>query len=246
MNMGPKEATSFFRTLAALKPNAAGKVNAAVCPPFVSLMSASGNLDEGLNVSIGAQNVHYEEIGAYTGEVSTAMLKETGCKYVIVGHSERRQFFGETDAIINRKVIKCLADGLTPIVCVGELLEERKEGAHFDVVRLQVADVLKDLTTQQVSNLVIAYEPVWAIGTGETASPEQAQEMHAFIRKELIGLFNDKTAQQIRILYGGSMKPSNAEELLKNPDVDGGLIGGASLKPDSFAELITIAEKVQN
>ncbi|MEX1135541.1 MAG: triose-phosphate isomerase [Balneolales bacterium] len=244
MNMGPKETASFFRELATLKPNAAGKVDAAICPPTISLAAASDQTQNGINVTLGAQNVHYEENGAFTGEVSTSMLKEIGCKYVIVGHSERRQFFGETDAIINRKVIKCLADDVTPIVCVGELLGERKEGAHFDVVKLQIADVLKDLTPKQVSNLVIAYEPVWAIGTGETASPEQAQEMHAFIRKELVGLFNDGAAQKIRILYGGSMKPANAEELLKNDDVDGGLIGGASLKPDSFTELITIAESV--
>ncbi|MEX0780698.1 MAG: triose-phosphate isomerase [Balneolales bacterium] len=243
MNMGPKETATFLRKLAELKPNASGKVDAAICPPTISLPAAS-SLQDGLNVAIGAQNVHYEENGAFTGEVSTSMLKEVGCKYSILGHSERRQFFGETDDIINRKVSKCLADGITPIVCVGELLDERKEGAHFDVVKLQLSDSLKNLTAKQVDNLVIAYEPVWAIGTGETASPEQAQEMHAFIRKELVGLFNDGVAQKIRILYGGSMKPANAEELLRKVDVDGGLIGGASLKPDSFTELLTIAEGV--
>ncbi|MEX2640533.1 MAG: triose-phosphate isomerase [Balneolales bacterium] len=244
MNMGLKETASFFKELTALQANASGKVDAVICPPTVSLNAACSNSPASLRVKLGAQNVHYEDNGAYTGEVSTTMLKEVECEFAIVGHSERRQFFGETDAVINRKVIKCLADGIIPIVCVGELLDERKEGVHFDVVKLQVSDVLKDLTAQQVSGLVIAYEPVWAIGTGETASPEQAQEMHAFIRKELVGLFGDKTAGQIRLLYGGSMKPSNAEELLKKEDVDGGLIGGASLSPDSFTELITIAETI--
>lgn len=244
MNMGPKETSNFFKEITQLNVNSAGKVDAAVCPPHISLLAASGNKPKNLNVSIGSQNVYYEENGAFTGEVSISMLKEVGCEYAIVGHSERRQLFGESDAFINRKVIKCLAEKLTPILCVGELLDERKSGTHFDVVKLQISDDLKGLTAAQVSNLVIAYEPVWAIGTGETASPEQAQEMHAFIRKELVGLFNNDVAKKIRILYGGSMKPSNAQELLKNEDVDGGLIGGASLKPDSFAELVNIAEGV--
>ncbi|MFO8029440.1 MAG: triose-phosphate isomerase [Cyclonatronaceae bacterium] len=241
MNMGPKETEDFFAGLDDAAQKKHDSVESAVCPPFVSLPAAFSARKSGSAVKIGAQNVHFEDNGAFTGEISTTMLNELGCDFVILGHSERREYFNEDDALINKKVKKALADGIKPIVCVGEVLSERKEERHFDVVKEQTAGSLAGLSADDVSNIVIAYEPVWAIGTGETASPEQAQEMHAFIRKELAGLFGRETAGRVRILYGGSMKPANADELLKQPDVDGGLIGGASLKPDDFAELVAIA-----
>ncbi|MDG5767654.1 triose-phosphate isomerase [Balneolales bacterium ANBcel1] len=241
MNMGPKETADFFAKLDDAAQKQIDGVEAAVCPPFISLPAAFDARKEGSAVKIGAQNVHFENNGAYTGEVSTAMLNELGCDFVILGHSERREYFGEDDAIINKKTKKALGDGLTPIVCVGEVLQERKDGSHFDVVKTQTKGSLAGIDASDAAKIVIAYEPVWAIGTGETATPDQAQEMHSFIRQELAGLFGQEIADAIRILYGGSMKPDNADELLQNPDVDGGLIGGASLKPDSFAELVAIA-----
>ena len=241
MNMGPKETADFFAQLGDdVQKNIEG-VEAAVCPPFVSLSAAFSARKSGSAVKIGAQNVHFEDNGAFTGEISTAMLNELGCDFVILGHSERREYFGEDDAIINKKVKKALADGITPIVCVGEVLSERKEDRHFDVVKEQTAGSLDGLSADELTKIVIAYEPVWAIGTGETATPEQAQEMHAFIREQLAALFNEDAAATVRILYGGSMKPGNADELLQQPDVDGGLIGGASLKPADFSELVAIA-----
>ncbi len=241
MNMGPKETADFFAQLDDAAQKEITGVEAAVCPPFASLSSAFSSRKAGSAVKIGAQNVHFEDNGAYTGEISTTMLNELGCDFVILGHSERREYFSEDDAIINKKVKKALADGITPIVCVGEVLSERKENRHFDVVKEQIAGSLAGLSEADVKKIVIAYEPVWAIGTGETASPEQAQEMHAFIRKELVGLVGQSTADTVRILYGGSMKPGNADELLRQPDVDGGLIGGASLKPSDFSQLVSIA-----
>lgn len=241
MNMDPKETADFFAQLDQSSQASNPGVESAVCPPFVSLPAALSSRKPGSSVKIGAQNVHFADNGAYTGEISTSMLKELGCDFVILGHSERREYFGETDVTISKKVKKVIEAGLTPILCVGEVLEERKENMHFEIVRTQTAGSLAGISQSDASRIVIAYEPVWAIGTGETASPEQAQEMHAFIRNELASLFNERTADGIRILYGGSMKPDNADELLSQPDVDGGLIGGASLKPDSFAKLISIA-----
>ncbi len=241
MNMGPKETAEFFAQLDDNAQKNIEGVEAAVCPPFVSLPSAFSARKSGSAVKIGAQNVHFEDNGAFTGEVSTAMLNELGCDFVILGHSERREYFGEDDAVVNKKVKKALADGITPIVCVGEVLSERKEDRHFDVVKEQTAGSLDGLSADELTKIVIAYEPVWAIGTGETASPEQAQEMHAFIREQLTALFNEDAAATVRILYGGSMKPGNAGELLQKPDVDGGLIGGASLKPADFSQLVAIA-----
>lgn len=241
MNMGPRETADFFEKLDVEAQKDITGVDAAVCPPFVSIPAAFSARKSASAVKIGAQNVHYEDNGAFTGEVSITMLGELGCDYVILGHSERREYFGEDDAIVNKKVKKALIEGITPIVCVGEVLDERKQNRHLEVVKKQTAGALEGLSASDAEKIVIAYEPVWAIGTGETASPEQAQEMHAFIRGELEGLFGKDTADSIRILYGGSMKPANADELLKQPDVDGGLIGGASLKPDSFAELVAIA-----
>ena len=241
MNMGPKETADFFEQLDADSQKNIEGVEAAVCPPFVSLTTAFSSRKSASAVKIGAQDVHFEDNGAFTGEISTSMLTEIGCDFVILGHSERREYFGEDDAIINRKVKKALEAGITPIVCVGEVLDERKQDRHFDVVKNQTSGSLKGLSTSDMENVVIAYEPVWAIGTGETATPEQAQEMHAFIREELSVLFGKEVADAVLILYGGSMKPANAAELLLKPDVDGGLIGGASLKPADFAKLVAIA-----
>ena len=215
-------------------------VRVAVCPPFVSLHEV-GEALRGSAVALGAQNMHFEQEGAFTGEVSAAMLRSVGCRYVILGHSERRQYFGETDASVNRKVKQAQERGLVPIVCVGETLDERRAGREQEVVRTQVLGGLDGVDVSDPDALVVAYEPVWAIGTGETATPEQAQDMHAFIRGLLVDCYGEATARGIQILYGGSMKPSNAAELLAKPDVDGGLIGGASLKAADFAAIVEAA-----
>ncbi|HCT52063.1 MAG TPA: triose-phosphate isomerase, partial [Balneola sp.] len=195
-------------------------------------------------VQVGAQNFYYEENGAFTGEISATMLAESGCNFVLVGHSERRQYFAETDETVNKKVVKALSEKLAPVICIGETLEQRKENIHFDLVSDQITAALKGITSNDALDTVVAYEPVWAIGTGETATPEQAQEMHKFIRQELEKIYDEETASAIRILYGGSMKPGNAKELLSQDDVDGGLIGGASLSAESFTEIISIAEEL--
>jgi len=241
MNKGPSEAESLLVKLKEEIPEIPESVDVLVCPPFTSITSANNTL-QGYDAHIGAQNMHFEDSGAYTGEISPRMLQEVGCTYVILGHSERRQYFAETDELVNKKATKALAEDLTPVICVGESLDQRKAGNHVDIVRTQVEKALSGITEQEVTDVVIAYEPIWAIGTGETASPEQAQEMHADIRSVLSDLFSDEAADQIQILYGGSMKPHNADELLNQQDVDGGLIGGASLKGDSFAAIIRIAE----
>lgn len=219
-----------------------GGVDIAVCPPFITLDSVSVTL-RGTAVRLGAQNMHQELEGAFTGEISAPMLKSVRCHYVILGHSERRQYFGETDESVNRKARVAMEHDLVPIVCVGETLEERKSGREQDVVRRQVTDALRGIEVGDPSDLVIAYEPVWAIGTGETASPQQAQDMHAFIRQLLQDQYGS-VAADIQILYGGSMKPANAEELLGQRDVDGGLIGGASLKAADFVAIIRSAQKI--
>lgn len=244
MNCGPKETTSLLQGIKKECGSMPDDVDGLVCPPSISLTSASAELKDFDGISLGAQNVHYEDNGAYTGEVSTQMLNEVGCDYVILGHSERRQYFGETDKTVNAKVNKSLEDGIKPVICVGELLKQRKAGEHGLIVRKQVQAALIGVEDEDVENLVIAYEPIWAIGTGETATPDQAQEMHEMVRSVLADLYRDDAADQIRILYGGSMKPYNAEELLEQPDVDGGLIGGASLKADSFAKIIDIADQL--
>lgn len=221
--------------------NTDSAVQVAVCPPAISLDAVFGGL-RGSNIRVGAQNMHFEEKGAYTGEVSAAMLRSVGCHYVILGHSERRQYFGETDAGVNKKTKQALAHDLVPIVCVGETLTEREAGREQDVVRTQVLGALDGVTLASADALVVAYEPVWAIGTGVVATPDQAQAMHAFIRGLLRDLYGTALADAIHILYGGSMKPGNADALCSQPDVNGGLVGGASLKADSFAQIITIAE----
>ncbi len=214
-------------------------VDVAVCPTFTSLETASKAL-AGSSVKLGAQNMYPKPSGAYTGEISADMLLDFGCTYVVLGHSERREYFKETDEFINEKVKSALSAGMKPILCVGETLEQREGGSTIDVVSKQVLGGLKDVPASQAENVVVAYEPVWAIGTGKTATPAMAQEVHAEIRKNLVSLF-EEAGNNIQILYGGSMKPENAEALLKEKDIDGGLIGGASLKADSFASLVNTA-----
>lgn len=244
MNNGPEETNQL---LSGLKKQLEGQrlnVEVLVCPPFISLAAANEMLHDQSLIHLGAQNMHFLDSGAYTGEVSGIMLKEAGCRYVILGHSERRQYFGETDDGVNAKALKALQVGLRPIICVGETLEERKASRHFEVVRLQIKGAFDNLPDTQLNEVVVAYEPIWAIGTGETATPDQAQEMQKFIRDEIAGLYDEQKAANLRILYGGSMKPANADELLTQPDVDGGLIGGASLKAQSFASIISTAEAI--
>ena len=208
-----------------------------LCPPFIHLNHLVELVKEDEHISIGAQNCHQEESGAYTGEVSAGMLASIGVEYVILGHSERRQYFKEDNTLLASKVNRALEHGLKPIYCCGELLEVRKKGNQEELVTQQIEEGLFHLPAQSWENLVIAYEPVWAIGTGEVATPKQAQEMHAHIRQLIDTKYGEDVAQRVSILYGGSMKPANAEELLNQPDVDGGLIGGASLKAEEFTAI---------
>ncbi len=214
-------------------------VGVAICPPYTALESCAKAVEDS-NIQLGAQNMHPKLEGAYTGEVSPVMLRSMFCTFVIIGHSERREYFKESDAFINEKVLAALESSLKPILCVGESLEQREANATFEVVKTQLVDGLKGVTAEATDHLVVAYEPVWAIGTGKTATPEMAQDVHKMIRDELTALFGE-AADKVRILYGGSMKPENASELLNQPDIDGGLIGGAALKAKSFLELIEIA-----
>jgi triosephosphate isomerase len=214
-------------------------VEVAVCTPF-TLLYPMGREVDGTDIKLGAQNCHFEPKGAFTGEISAEMLKAAGCTYVIIGHSERRHIFGETDALLKRKVAAAQRARLHVIYCIGELLEEREAGRTEAVVETQIREALSP--NPDVSLLTIAYEPVWAIGTGKTATPDQAQAVHAFVRTQLGGTFGDRAAQDLRILYGGSVKPDNAAELFACPDVDGGLVGGACLVADDFAAIIRAAQ----
>jgi len=215
-------------------------VDVAVCPPFTSLHPVGQFLD-GSNIKLGAQDMHWEKFGAFTGEVNAAMLKDVYCAYVILGHSERRQFFHETNETVNKKAKAALAARLRPIVCVGETLRERESGRTELVVKDHITGSLAGLKAEELLEVTIAYEPVWAIGTGKTATAQQAQEVHAFIRKLLADMSDSKTAARVRIQYGGSVKPSNAKELLSQPDVDGALVGGASLVARDFVDIINNA-----
>jgi triosephosphate isomerase len=219
---------------------AGSSVSVAVIPPFVYLSSV-GEAIGSSGVALGAQDVYFEEKGAFTGEISAAMLKDVGCTYVLCGHSERRHVIGETDELINKKLLSSLGGGLLPILCVGELLEERDASQTEEVVERQLRAGLAGLSAEKASAVTIAYEPVWAIGTGRTATREQAQEVHAFIRKLLGEVYDQGLADGIRIQYGGSVKPGNAKELMSEPDVDGCLVGGASLKADDFVAIIEAA-----
>ncbi len=212
-------------------------VQAGVCAPYTQL-AALRDAFKGTDIKLGAQNMHFEEKGAYTGEISADMLSEIGVEYCIIGHSERRQYFNETDETVNKKLHTAFHHNLLPILCVGEVLEERDAGKEFDVVRKQTIGALKDLTTEQVSSMVIAYEPVWAIGTGRTASPEQANEMCGHIRKVIEELYSDEVSEKVIIQYGGSVKPANASELMNMEEIDGALVGGASLVPADFIQIV--------
>lgn len=216
------------------------QVKVIVCPPFTSL-AVVHRLLEGTPIALGAQNMYHENDGAYTGEISPAMLKSVGCAYVILGHSERRQYFGETNDFINRKARKALASGLCPIICVGETLAEREKGITDQVVTAQIKGVLAGLSSGDVETIILAYEPVWAIGTGKNATPDQAEEVHRLIRKLVGQLYSWPVAEKLVIQYGGSVKPENATSLLSQQDIDGALVGGACLKADSFAEIILAA-----
>lgn len=239
MNKTPSEAEALVKAIAEKVSGAACDV--VVCPTAVCLDRVT-KAAEGTNVCVGAQNVHFEESGAFTGEIAGNMLSEIGVKYVIIGHSERRQYFGETDETVNKRTLRAIAAGLTPIICVGETLTEREQGIMEETVRRQTKIAFLGIDKTAASETVIAYEPVWAIGTGKTATAEQAEEVCAIIRDTIKGLYDTDTAEKIRIQYGGSMNASNAAELLSKPDIDGGLIGGASLKPDDFAVIVEAAK----
>ena len=234
MNKTPDEAAKLISALKPLVEDASCEV--VVCPPFVCLAEAACAL-RGSNIRLGAQNVYFEKSGAFTGEVTTEMLKSVGVEYVIIGHSERRQYFGETNETVNKKVKACLAAGLTPIICVGETLEQREKGVTAEVVSFQTKLALQGLTSDQVANLVIAYEPIWAIGTGKTATSREANDTIAAIRGTVREVYGS-AADEVRIQYGGSMNPKNAAELMSMPDIDGGLIGGASLKAEDFSKVV--------
>ena len=237
MNTSAAEAVALAREVAQ-RLGDVDDADLAVCPPAVYLAQVAQTL-AGSNVAVGAQNCFYEDDGAFTGEISTAMLRDLGCTYVILGHSERRHVIGETDELINRKVLKAVADGIKPILCVGELLEQREAGETDDVVTRHVKRGLEGLSSAEMSNVTVAYEPVWAIGTGKTATPDQAQQVHAMIRQLLANLYDGDVAENVRIQYGGSVKPQNAGQLLGCPDIDGALVGGASLKADDFAGIVS-------
>ena len=239
MNKTPSEAKSLVEAIAAKVADA--KCDVVVCPTAICIPAAV-DAAKGSNIAVGAQNVHFKESGAYTGELAANMLTETGVKYVIIGHSERRQYFGETDETVNLRTKAALAGGLLPIVCVGESLTEREQGIMDDTVRRQTKIAFLGIDADDAKKVVIAYEPVWAIGTGKTATADQADEVCGIIRETIKGLYGAEVADAIRIQYGGSMNAGNAAELLAKPNIDGGLIGGASLKPDDFAVIVAAAE----
>ena len=241
MNKTASETKKFAEELKALLPKAKW-CDIVVCVPSVDIAAAIKGFKDA-RVSVGAQNVFYEKNGAYTGEVSADMLKDLGVKYVIIGHSERRQYFGETDLTVNRKVLSALEAGLHPIICVGETLEQRELGITMELIALQVKSALAGVPAEKLRKCVIAYEPVWAIGTGKTATAEQAAEVCTFIRTTVRHLYGARIARSVTVQYGGSMKPANAAELLAQPDIDGGLIGGASLNPEDFIAIINAANQ---
>jgi triosephosphate isomerase len=239
MNKTSADAVSLARELV-LSLGTQSDVDVVICPPFTALEAVAGAIDGSL-IKLGAQNMHFEASGAFTGEVSAPMLRAIFATHVILGHSERRTLFGETDELVNRKVLAALKNQLRPILCVGESLAEREAGSTLKVIQAQTERALEGVSREMAASVVVAYEPVWAIGTGKVATAEQAQEVHGFIRGLLTKLQGEPTAQRVRILYGGSMKPANAAELLTQKDIDGGLIGGASLEARSFVELVRAA-----
>jgi triosephosphate isomerase len=235
------ETVSFFDEF---KPLVAGADHCEIllCTPFPALTAAVETV-RGTGIAIGAQNLYWEKQGAFTGEVSAPMIKAAGCSHVLVGHSERRQYFGETDATVLKRTLAALEEGLTPVVCIGETLDERESGSTEAVLATQFTDGLGALTPEQFSRIIIAYEPVWAIGTGSTATPEIAEEAHRFIRQKVAEKFGDALAGGVRILYGGSVKPDNVNSLMACANIDGGLVGGASLKPEDFEKIVHFADQ---
>ena len=240
MNKTPAEATELINNIKPLVENA--DCDVIVCTPFVDL-DAALKATEGTNIEVGAENCHWAESGAFTGEVSAPMLAAMGVPYVIIGHSERRQYFGETDETVNKRVLAALASGLKVILCVGEVLAQREQGVTFEVVGMQTKIALQGVTEEQLKNVIIAYEPVWAIGTGKTATADQADEVNGYIRSVIADLYGKEAAEAFVVQYGGSMNAKNAEELLSKENVDGGLIGGASLKAQDFSVIVAAASK---
>ena len=244
MNLTNVEAASYLQAFLT-EVGEVDDVEIVIIPPFTSIPTVAQISERAPFIRLGAQNLHWERSGAYTGEISATMLRALFVKYVVIGHSERRSMFSETDEMVHRKVGAALEAGLRPILCVGETLAEREAGSVQKVLRRQIEAGLKGVTGDHLSEIVLAYEPVWAIGTGRTATPAQAEEAHAFIRSVLAEVFDQNVADRIRIQYGGSVKPENTEELMRRPDIDGALVGGASLDPRSFAEIIRKAEKAR-
>ncbi len=241
MNLDYSEGLSLFSEIVNMvKDEITGSQTAVVCSPFIHLHSLSQLAKGYTKVAIGAQNCHQAEAGAYTGEISAKMVKSTGAAYVILGHSERRQYFGETNDLLAAKTDTALKNGLIPIFCIGETLDEREADQYFDVIKTQLKEGIFHLSNDEFSQLVLAYEPVWAIGTGKTATSHQAQEIHAFIRNEIAEAYNQEIADNTTILYGGSCNPKNAPELFAQADIDGGLIGGASLKSRDFLDIVKV------
>jgi triosephosphate isomerase len=235
MNKTPSEAVALINELKPLVAN--DDVDVLFCVPAIDLVPAV-EAAKGSNIQIGAENMYFEESGAYTGEIAPNMLTDIGVKYVIIGHSERREYFAETDETVNKKVLKAFEHGITPIICCGETLTQRKQGIYLDWIRMQIKIAFQNVTADQAKTAVIAYEPIWAIGTGKSASVEIAENCCKTVRDTVRELFGDKAADEVRIQYGGSVKPNNVEEYMAQPDIDGALIGGASLKEDSFIEII--------
>jgi len=241
MNMTATETKKFAEEIKKIIPRAKW-CETLICVPSCNISTAMKAFKD-TRISVGAENVYYEEKGAYTGEVSAEMLKDLGVKYVIVGHSERREYFGETDQIVNKKVLAVLNAGMSPIICVGESLEQRESGVTADWISLQVKSALYGVPADKLRRCIIAYEPIWAIGTGKTATAQQAGEVCSAIRATIRALYGARVARSVTIQYGGSMNPKNAQELLAQPDIDGGLIGGASLKPEQFVDIINAANQ---
>jgi triosephosphate isomerase (TIM) len=240
MNKTVDEAVDLVRQLKASISGVEG-VEVIVAPPFTALYAVQKELKDSL-IHLAAQNLFWEEKGAFTGEVSPSMIREVGCEFVIIGHSERRQLFGETDDSVNRRIKAALSQSLKPIFCIGETLKEREDGKTFSVIERQIEGGLKSLGEKEVLTITIAYEPVWAIGTGKTATPQQAQEVHRFIREKLVRLYSKDFAEKIRIQYGGSVTPENIKGLMDQQDIDGALVGGASLKPETFSKIVRFRE----
>jgi triosephosphate isomerase len=240
MNNDINESRNLISKLLAGLKNLNANCEVVICPPFTSLSEASAMIKES-KIKLGAQNLHQEENGAFTGEVSAKMLLGAGCEFVIIGHSERRTIFKESDELINKKIRRAIKNNLKPIFCVGELLEEREKNVTEQVIKTQVLKGLENFSADELKSLIIAYEPVWAIGTGKTATPQQAEEVHAFIRNLVENRFSKEFAENLRILYGGSVKPDNSKELLSQKNIDGALVGGACLNADSFLSIIKSA-----